>query len=223
MPASKITAASAPRSSCAIQSTIEWPPISSSPSQAKRTFTGSAPSAASSRRGLAAGGTAAPCRRRPRARRATRPRIVGSNGGRLPEIERIGRLDVEMSVDEHGRRAVGVHRRAKLADRERPAVEVDQLTLAARVPDERREPLAGGADVVLMRRVGADAGDAQPLGELVEPGGVERGHGRRNLATPRTAPGRRRSSGSRSARSCRNPRPACTPAPRPRRTPRTGR
>ena len=45
---SKITHASAPRSSASRNSTIEWPPVSSSPSQAKRTFTGSRPAAASS-------------------------------------------------------------------------------------------------------------------------------------------------------------------------------
>ena len=42
IPPSKITAASAPTSSIAIQSTIVCPPISSSPSQAKRRLTGSA-------------------------------------------------------------------------------------------------------------------------------------------------------------------------------------
>ena len=39
-------AASAPRSSAARKSTIEWPPVSSSPSQQNRTFTGSSPAAA---------------------------------------------------------------------------------------------------------------------------------------------------------------------------------
>ena len=40
-------AASAPRASACRNSTIEWPPVSSSPSQANRTLTGSAPAAAS--------------------------------------------------------------------------------------------------------------------------------------------------------------------------------
>src|SRR6266508_4573448 len=42
---SKITQASAPRSSAARKSTIECPPDSSSPSQVKRRFTGRAPPA----------------------------------------------------------------------------------------------------------------------------------------------------------------------------------
>ena len=46
---SKTTAASAPRSSAARKSTIECPPVSSSPSQQTRTLTGSSPAAASSR------------------------------------------------------------------------------------------------------------------------------------------------------------------------------
>ena len=46
-PLSKMTATSAPRSSWSTNSTIEWPPVSSSPSQAKRTLIGSFPSARS--------------------------------------------------------------------------------------------------------------------------------------------------------------------------------
>ncbi len=72
MCASKITQASAPRSSSAIQSTIEWPPISSSPSQPMRTLTGRAPSAASRSPPPSGAGRAGPCRRRRRARTATR-------------------------------------------------------------------------------------------------------------------------------------------------------
>ena len=49
MPLSKMIAASAPRSSASRNSTIEWPPVSSSPSQQKRTLTGSSPGGASSR------------------------------------------------------------------------------------------------------------------------------------------------------------------------------
>ena len=52
MPLSKITPASAPRSSASRKSTIEWPPVSSSPSQQKRTLTGSSPASASSRAAL---------------------------------------------------------------------------------------------------------------------------------------------------------------------------
>ena len=43
----------------------------------------------------------------PRAR--IRPsRTIGSNGGRLPHVERVDRLDVVVAVDEHGRGAGGV-------------------------------------------------------------------------------------------------------------------
>ena len=48
IPPSKITHTSAPRSSAFTQSTIDMPPISSSPSEATRMFTGSAPSSARS-------------------------------------------------------------------------------------------------------------------------------------------------------------------------------
>ena len=92
----------------------------------------------------------------------------------LPEVERIGRLDVEVPVDQDGRRGVGVLRGANLADRERPPVEVDEIALAARAPDEVAEPLAGGAHVGRVRRVGADARNAQPLRDFLEPGRVDR-------------------------------------------------
>ena len=47
MPPSKMTHASAPRSSCSRNWTIDWPPTSSSPSETTRMLIGSAPSAAS--------------------------------------------------------------------------------------------------------------------------------------------------------------------------------
>ena len=72
MPASKMMQASAPRPSSATQSTIEWPPVSSSPSHATRTFTGSAPSAAKQRGGLQEEVEVALVVRDARARRAGR-------------------------------------------------------------------------------------------------------------------------------------------------------
>ena len=88
----------------------------------------------------------------------------------LPQLERRRRLDVEVAVDEHCRRGVGVRRRAQLADRQRPLAVVDELARPAGAAHERAEPLAGRPDVGLVRRVGADAGDAEPLGDLGEPG-----------------------------------------------------
>ena len=76
---SKITAASAPRSSSARKSTIEWPPISSSPSQAKRTLTGSSPAAASSSAAFSSIQSCPLSSAIPRAKSHS-PRIVGSKG-----------------------------------------------------------------------------------------------------------------------------------------------
>src|SRR6185503_12893678 len=88
---------------------------------------------------------------------------------RLPELERVRRLHVEVAVAEDGRRALRARRRADLADRERLAVPVDDLAFTARGADEVPHPLAGTHDVRRMLRVGADRGDAEELGELVEP------------------------------------------------------
>ena len=86
----------------------------------------------------------------------------------VPELERIGWLDVEVPVTEHGRRLVAA-RRPDLADREWLAVPVDELGLAAGVADERADPMPCFLDVPRVRRIRADRGDAQELGELVEP------------------------------------------------------
>ena len=80
MPLSKITAASAPRSSAARNSTIECPPVSSSPSQAKRTLTGSSPARASSRAAHSSRYSCPLSSATPRPYRYS-PRISGSNGG----------------------------------------------------------------------------------------------------------------------------------------------
>ena len=61
------------------QSAIVWPPISSSPSNAKRRLTGSAP-ASTSRCAALRTSRAGPCRRRRRARTPTRPGSSSSNG-----------------------------------------------------------------------------------------------------------------------------------------------
>ena len=94
---------------------------------------------------------------------------LGLERRRLPQLERIGRLHVEVAVAEDSRRAVGVARRAHLAHGERLPVPVDQIALPARVADQPAHPLAGLLDLAGARRIGADRLDPQKLGELVEP------------------------------------------------------
>ena len=86
----------------------------------------------------------------------------------LPELERCGRLDVEMAVEKHGRGVAAV-RGADLADRERVALPVDHLRLAAGVAHEVRDPAGGAHDVAGVRRVGAHRRDAEKIRQLVEP------------------------------------------------------
>jgi hypothetical protein len=89
---------------------------------------------------------------------------------RFPQVERIGRLHVEVAVAQHGRRALGVARRADLADRERRSVPVDQTALTAGAANQITHPLAGLRHVRRTRRVGADRLDPHELGKLVKPG-----------------------------------------------------
>ena len=88
--------------------------------------------------------------------------------GALPELERIGWLDVEVAVAEDGRRPVAPRCR-DLADRERLTVPVDELRVAACAAYEAADPLARSSDVGGTRRIGADRRDAQEHGQLVEP------------------------------------------------------
>src|SRR5207249_4862951 len=86
----------------------------------------------------------------------------------LPQLERVGRLDVEMAVTEDGRCPVA-RRRLDLADRERLSLPVDELRLPAGLAHEVADPLPRLGYVTGMRRVGADRRDAQELRQLVEP------------------------------------------------------
>src|SRR5438105_13740079 len=97
----------------------------------------------------------------------------------LPELERRRRLHVEVAVREHGRRVRRAARRAQLAERQVPVADRRQLAGSAGGADEVAYPLAATANVVLMRRVGADARDAQKLRELVAPGLVHAAESRR--------------------------------------------
>src|ERR671937_53969 len=67
-------------------------------------------------------------------------------GRALPELERRGRLDVEVPVDEHGRSGTAGRRR-HLADRERTTVLLDDVGLAPGLPDERADPIRSPPDI----------------------------------------------------------------------------
>ena len=114
-----------------------------------------------------------------------RPRIG------LPELEGIGRLDVEMRVGEHRRRAVP-GRGGDVADDERAPVPLLDLGRAAGRRDPRRDPVRGRADVAAALGVGADGRDRDQLGEVVDERVVRRDHGRDRSGTPSTS-GRHRS------------------------------
>ena len=79
MPPSKITHTSAPRSSSCRNSTIDWPPTSSSPSETMRRLIGRAPSAASSEAACTSIHSCPLSSATPRAYSHS-PRIVASNG-----------------------------------------------------------------------------------------------------------------------------------------------
>src|SRR5438105_6177160 len=97
----------------------------------------------------------------------------------LPELDRRWRLHVEVAVREHGRRARGTARRAQLADRQVPVADRRQLAGSTGGADEVAHPLAGAANVFIVRRVGADARNAEELRELVAPGLVHAAESRR--------------------------------------------
>ena len=99
---------------------------------------------------------------------------------RLPELERCGRLNVEVPVQKHSRRsrAVGVSR--NVADDEVAFASPDELRLAARPLDEVANPLGRPAHVVGVRGIGADTRDRDELAQLVQPDLV---HGARVYVT----------------------------------------
>ena len=135
MPLSKTIAASAPRSSAAIQSTIEWPPISSSPSQAKRRLTGSSP-AAREQLGRLEQHEELPLVVGDAARVEPAVALDELERRRLPELERIGRLDVEVRRRQRiVGAASGLVRGADLADDERPLAPRDHLRGTAGAAD----------------------------------------------------------------------------------------
>src|SRR5439155_1040672 len=100
--------------------------------------------------------------------------------GRLPEFERRRRLDVEMTVEQHGRRPGTVGARGNVADDEIAFAVRHELRFAPGPLDEVAHPLGRASQVVLMRRVRADTRDRDELAQLFEPGLV---HGRRVYGT----------------------------------------
>jgi hypothetical protein len=85
----------------------------------------------------------------------------------LPEVERVGRLDVEMRVHEDRGRGVTV-RGPHLAEHERTPVVFLDLEGPARRGDSCGDPVRGAADVVRVHRVGTHGWYGDQLGELVD-------------------------------------------------------
>ena len=101
---------------------------------------------------------------------------LGLERRRIPEGELTWRLDIEVSVDENRRRDGRVPRGTDLTDRKRVAARLDEFACTTRRTDEIADPLPGGTHVVGVRGISADARDAEPGGELLEPGWIRRRH-----------------------------------------------
>ena len=86
--------------------------------------------------------------------------------GRLPQLERVGRLHVEVAVTENRGRLARVGGGRHLADHERPGAPRDHLGVAAGSTDTCGHPVGRCGNVILMIGVGADGGDCDELGEL---------------------------------------------------------
>ena len=115
---------------------------------------------------------------------------------RLPELERVGRLDVDVAVD-HDRRPSAV-RGGQVADDQRLRLGRDDLGGAAGSADELGEPLGRAPDVVRAAPGSAlTLGMRDQLRQLVEPGLRHGGESmpRRRRARPRAARRRRRCRG----------------------------
>ena len=88
---------------------------------------------------------------------------------RLPELERVGRLHVEVRVAEHRRGRLGAFGGGNLADHEWPAaVPRDEFGRAASAPNPLGNPLRRPVDVAGVGRVRADGRDGDQLGEPLE-------------------------------------------------------
>ena len=97
---------------------------------------------------------------------------LGLERRRLPQLERIGRLHVEVAVAEDGRRALA----DRVTARSSPTASgwPCQSSSSASPPAPRMQlahPFAGARHIIGVRGIGADRLDPQELGELVEPRG----------------------------------------------------
>ncbi len=85
---------------------------------------------------------------------------------RLPLLQRIGRLHVVVSVDQDGRRALGMQ---PVGGDDRVAFgRVDRHMLEAGAAHALRHPFGGFGDMLGIGRIGADAGDAGEGDQLVQ-------------------------------------------------------
>ena len=176
IPPSRISAASAGPSSASTHFSIESPPTSSSPSKAKRTLTGNVALVGQLAHGLDED-EHVPLVVRDSARIEAAVPLRELERGRLPQVERIRRLHVEVRVAEDGRRRLGLPGRRDLADDERPCPPRHELRGPAGAADMARHPLASGDDVRGVTGVRAHGRDGDELGELVAER-VGRRHGR---------------------------------------------
>ena len=97
---------------------------------------------------------------------------------RLPEIERILRLNVEVRVAEHRRCRLGTLRGRHLADDERSRAPRNELGRSPGGADLLRNPFSSRHDVRRVRRVGAHGRNGDELGELLAERVGRRRHGR---------------------------------------------
>ena len=97
---------------------------------------------------------------------------------RLPEIERVLRLNVEVRVAEHRRRRLGTLRGRHLTDDERSRAPRNELGRSTGGVDLLRDPFGGRHDVCRVRRVGAHRRNCDELGELIAERVGRRRHGR---------------------------------------------
>ena len=95
-------------------------------------------------------------------------------GRRLPQLERRGRLHVEVAVDHHGRRLGAVRVGGNVADHEIAFALAHELRLSAHALHEVAHPFGRAAHVVSVSGVSAHAGDRDELAQLVEPGLLHR-------------------------------------------------
>ena len=85
----------------------------------------------------------------------------------LPELERIGRLDVEVRVAEDRRRRLRALGRRHLADDERPpSIPGNYVCRSAGAANAIGDPRSRPLDVAGVGRIGADRRDGDQLGEL---------------------------------------------------------